>query len=191
MSDPSISNDDQFRRPFWEPIGQFVMEFGRLESAVDGVLHKALLLHERQGHALTSQIRSLSTKLDLAQELLLIMVTNTAQPVPIKSLVKEIVSLNTFRNNLVHGAWGMYDLAGQFWEKTWVEGRAFKTKTFRVKRDEVIAAINRAREAREALTRLSNGVVREFLAEVKHVPWPDKLRRQARKRRKTADRTPT
>jgi hypothetical protein len=76
MSDPSAPDPDLERRPFWEPIGQFVMEFGFLESGVVGAIHRALLLHEMQGEALTSQIKNLSTRISLAQQLLLVLHTN-------------------------------------------------------------------------------------------------------------------
>jgi hypothetical protein len=157
-----------------------------LERAIDGVIHRALLLHEMQGEALTSQIRSLSTKIGLAEQLLLVLHTNSAQPPQIRAVMKVTAELNKFRNNLVHGSWGLYDLTQHFWEKSWVEGN-FKRKTFRVKREEILENINRARETREALLNLRDNVVREFLAEMKHVPWPEKLRRKARKRRRTQE----
>lgn len=189
MNDQTSSDPDANRREFWEPIGEFVMEFGFLESAVDGVIHRALLLHEMQGETLTSQIRNLSTKISLAQQLLLILHTNSAQPAQIRAAMEATTKLNKFRNNLVHGPWGVYDLTHHFWEKNWVEG-GFKRKTFRVKREEILENISRARETRETLIKLRDSVVREFLAEMKHVPWPDKFRRQARKHRRNPDRSP-
>jgi hypothetical protein len=104
--------------------------------------------------------------------------------------MKAVGELNSFHNNLVHGPWGVYDMQFRFWEKTKVDGANYKLKTFRVKREEIVENIKRAREIRESLLKLTGTVVREFLQEMRHEPWPDKLRRQVRRRHRTRDRTP-
>ena len=50
---PSVSDFDllQFERPFWEPLGQFVVKFGYLEMRVDWAIGGLLRIHDRQGEA--------------------------------------------------------------------------------------------------------------------------------------------
>lgn len=187
MNDQTSSDPDANRREFWEPIGQFVMEFGFLERQIDGIIWRALFLHEMQGEALTSQIRNLSTRIHLAQRLLLILHTNTAQPKAIERLMATTIKLNKFRNDLVHGPWGLYDMTHQFWEKTSVTGHDFKPKMFRVKRQEILDNINRTRETREALAKLTDSVVREYLTE--HGASPGTPPRRPPRGRKTPRRT--
>jgi hypothetical protein len=161
------------------------MEFGFLERAVDGVIWRALLLHDMQGEALTSQIKNLSTRIHLAKQLLTLVHTDSLQPKIIADVMTQVSKLNSFRNNLVHGPWGTYDMTLDFWEKTSVSDKNFKPKMFRVKRQEILDNITLAQETRAALLELRDSVVGSFLEEIGHVPWPEKLRRRTRPRRQT------
>src|ERR1700732_437910 len=153
-----------------------------------------MFLHEMQGEALTSQIKNLSTRILLAKQLLMILHIEVSQPKRIAEVMKAVSELNSFRNNLVHGPWGLYDMTHHdvthhFWEKTKVDGSNFKPKTFRVKRQDVLDNVKRVRETREVLAKLTGSIVSDFLREIEHVPWPEKLRRRERRRRRTRGQT--
>lgn len=58
-----------YEQPFWEPIGQFVIAFGTLEAKVDHAIALLLAVHNRQAEAVTSQIKNLSARINLIQQL--------------------------------------------------------------------------------------------------------------------------
>jgi len=180
-SDQALHDDEKNRRPYWEPIGQFVMEFGFLERDIDDVIWQALFLHKMQGEALTSQVKNLSARINLAQQFLLILHIEASQPQQIKQVMKEIGELNSFRNNLVHGPWGLYDLKLHFWEKTKVDGHNFKPKTFQIRRQDIMDNIKRLQNTRKLLAKLTQSIITSFLQEMEDVPWHPRLARRKKR----------
>lgn len=131
----------QFERPFWEPIGIFVIQFGYLEHNVDWAVTALLQIHMRQGEAVTSQILSLRARTRLVEKLCYLITADDTHRSEISNLVGKIQELNSFRNRLLHGAWGAYVSPPKgegYWQKTYVRSQDFKYKSFDVRLDKII-----------------------------------------------------
>ncbi len=115
---PAIDDRDpyEYERPFWAPIGQFVMAFGYLERDIGVSITRLLQLHDRlQGGALLTKIKSTDALIDLFEPLLKALNREPERVEKAKELVQRLKEANTFRNGLLHGPWLAYFVEdGQF-----------------------------------------------------------------------------
>jgi hypothetical protein len=149
MVGPTLNPDD-YERPFWEPIGQFVIRFGYLERSVDHAIASLLKIHERQGEALASQIASLRSRIRLIEKLSYLLTSDEAQREAATGIVDEVIELNSYRNSLVHGPWGSFHVSAReelYWSKLTTNPQNFKTREFQVKLSELKANTNRVTQA--------------------------------------------
>jgi hypothetical protein len=92
---------EAMERPFWEPIGHYVFSFGRLERCVDEEICKLLgIAYYECGQYLLS-----ATNFRGRLDLLNTSARKTIKELEMKELVTELHEQNTFRNDVVHGAW--------------------------------------------------------------------------------------
>lgn len=96
------ANIRKVAQPFFEPIGEYIFLFGRLEATVD---HTISALMEVKYHQTGQYI---TTELDFLSRVFLIRAFCRRYPLNIKDLLKQLENQNTFRNNLVHGPWTAY-----------------------------------------------------------------------------------
>lgn len=115
------------QRPFWQPIGKFVFAFGYLEKDIDWCISGLLQIDEiSQGPSVASQIRNLSSRIELVQALFKLLTSNAAQRNEMKEIVKKLKTFSTFRNALLHGPWGAYALESKTWQKPRLNPQNFK-----------------------------------------------------------------
>jgi hypothetical protein len=165
-------------RPFWEPIGCFVIRFGYLEKEIDVAIGYLLIVHNRQSEAVTSQIKNLSGRINLIHRLVVLLTSDKTVRQRAMEITKELRRLNTYRNNLVHGPWGGYvsTTGGDgYWLKNRFDGNDFKTKVFEVRIDDIKANTNAAAKVRAELSNFSRDVTKKHLERHGYVPWFDKL----------------
>lgn len=94
-------------------LGRFAIEFADMEDALNRTIHELLRLQEDTGHALTSAIMNVSTRLDILRSLVTqIPLQNDYQRI-IQSAIDEAFEINTKRNWFLHDAWaGSMTLSG-------------------------------------------------------------------------------
>jgi hypothetical protein len=96
-------------KEFFEPIGRYVFYFGMLEQDIDKGLSALLKIpYFNLGQTTFAQINSLLTLCKLVEAVSRSATTDQIKLDQIAALVTRIRSQNTFRNNLVHGAWTAY-----------------------------------------------------------------------------------
>lgn len=116
-----------YQRPFWEPIGKFVFAFGYLEKDIDWCISALLQIDQiRQGPSVASQIRNLSSRIELVQALFKLLTSDLDERNEMKGIVKQLKTFSTFRNALLHGPWGMYGIHNKTWQKPRLNPQTFK-----------------------------------------------------------------
>ena len=124
---PEVFRDPTIvEKPFWEPIGRYVFQFGYLERDVDWSLSALLKLeYITHGQVLFSQISSLPSKLKLLSTLTRKATSSKGHRDAIDDLIDLIDEQRQFRNSLVHGGWGNYSEQGDLkcWQKIEISGR--------------------------------------------------------------------
>jgi hypothetical protein len=127
----TASDPSQYERPFWEPIGRFVFQFGYLEKDVDWSVESLLETSHSRAAAVTHKIKNLSARAELIHTLTNLRTRDDALKQRMTILQAELIDLNSFRNNLVHGAWGAYFVEESKWQKVRIETQVRrKTKVF-------------------------------------------------------------
>jgi hypothetical protein len=164
----------EFSRPFWQPIGQFVMAFGQLEREINTCIGYLLVIHQRQGEVVTSQIKNLVARINLIRRLVILLTADTAIREKAKDLTDELRRLNAYRNKLLHGPLGIYSVQGGYWTKQHFDGNDFKTKTFEVHADEIVANANAAIRVRCDLSNFSREVANDHMKRFEYAPWFEK-----------------
>ena len=166
----------EYEQPFWEPIGQFVINFGYLESSVNWAIGGLLQIHYRQTEAVTSQIINLRSRIRLIEKLCWLLTADVQHRETISEIIKEIADLNSYRNRLLHGPWGAYSIppSGEgYWQKLYVGSQDFKYKMFEAKLSDITENTNRIVHAKVDLTNLVQDVIREREALIESDPSPD------------------
>ncbi len=162
MSDTTF-DPSQYEQPFWEPIGQFVIQFGYLEMNVDWSMTALVQIHSRQGEAIASQIISLRSRIRLLEKLCQLITDDAGHRETMGEIVEEIVDLNTYRNRLLHGPWGSYHIppSGEAsWQKIYVGSQDFKYKNFSVILSELRTNTSRIVQVSSRLTNVVQEVLR-------------------------------
>jgi hypothetical protein len=156
---------DDYEMPFWEPIGKYVFRFGYLERDVDWSL-SALSGLEYRGHGdvLFSQIRNLSSRVSLLNVLTRKATKDIILRSEMEDVVKAIREQNTYRNNLVHGAWGGYfqdilNSSRSSWQKLYINPNSIKMAQFSTHVEEILEKHSKLLQTQVRLTRLTQQIV--------------------------------
>lgn len=123
-------------RPFWEPIGRYVFNFGLLEREVDRSLIVVMGVKWKVGEFTLRPIQSLAAKINLFDALARMYLPKDSPLIgTLDSLIDDLSEQYTFRNDLVHGGWGAHisDLGDgePGWQKPKITGR-YKHRGFNV-----------------------------------------------------------
>lgn len=152
----------QYERPFWEPLGRMVINFGHLEKTVDWAIGAFLRVHERQGEAVTSQILNLASRIKLITKLCNLLTSDAEERRAIKAMEIRISALNTFRNQVVHGQWGAYHVNEKAYTKVSVNPRNFEYKSVSITVPEIEATAGECFTLSVDLTNLTQKIIREY-----------------------------
>jgi hypothetical protein len=171
----------EHERPFWEPIGRFVFNFGYLERDVDWALSVLLKLeYFAEGQTVFGQIRNLSGRILLLGALCNRSTKNPDYRAEIKSISKGLIEANAFRNRLVHGAW-----AGCFvfpekppeerleWQKNGINPNSLKFSHTQISIKEINAQYRAVMTLKAAVKNLAQKIAAERTASAPPTPSDD------------------
>lgn len=127
---------DSLEKPFFEPIGRYVFRFG-LERKVDEALCQLSgLEYFGPGQYIFNPIDFLARA-----HLLRVLARGSNFTTEVKQLTLDIEEQNTFRNDLVHGAWvahfSNYDGKKDAWQKLGLS-RRYNHKAFNVTCEDIV-----------------------------------------------------
>ena len=111
-----------------------------------------------------TSILSLHARISLIEKLCLLLTADVDQRKEMGKIAKEILALNTYRNDLVHGPWRGFVTPSAdkeaYWQKISVK-RNFKHKVVEIRLSEIQANTNRTIQANARLTTLVQAILRE------------------------------
>jgi hypothetical protein len=162
----SISPEDfaktfgDMEKSFYEPIGQYVFVFGRIERSIDKAVCDLMDVDYLQVGRYPLRELDFLTRV----KLLLVYSRGAGEEIErrMKAAVLEMETQNTFRNNLVHGPWVGF-MRGPGIEDNWQKpglSRRFKSTFWNVTRSEIKA---NATKVKSVMTEISK-VVDQILA---------------------------
>ena len=180
-------------RPFWEPIGQFVMAFGSLEKDIDSGI--GILLHPTvwESNLIPPQIKNLSARIALLNQLVVLFSGKDEYRTRANAVTRDARRLNTFRNNIVHGSWGGHSKPEgneAFWMKFRDDGNDFRTKLFEVRLSEIVSNTSACNETSDSLIALVCDVARLIGKQNGFVPWFDIPPEQLAQKGRIRDKSP-
>ena len=107
-------------KPFWEPIGRYIFNFGLLEKKVDDALTQLMDVSHDVGAFSLRPIQSMVAKINLIEALTRL---HTKADASLRTKMEEIISeigrQNSFRNDLVHGPWTAHITNFEGGENAW------------------------------------------------------------------------
>jgi hypothetical protein len=146
---------------FWAPIGKFVFTFGMLERDVNLALSQLMdVKHDDIGQYILNE-------LDFLPRVHFLAVYCRKDDSKFKERMKQIVDAlgehNTFRNDLVHGAWTSLaidtDTGSVHWNKVGLSRRN-NPKTFAVSIADITSRTEAIKDLRDQLHGLANDIVK-------------------------------
>jgi hypothetical protein len=159
---PSFDELASNERAFWQPIGQFVFAFGRIENQIDWCISALLQADDsRREPSVASQIRNLCSRIALVEALFQLLTTERKRRAELQSILRELRAVTKFRNGLLHGPWGAYSVDQRSWKKPRTDPTDLSPGSFEVTIEQIDEQTRRAVRIGEELSNLVRQVAEQ------------------------------
>ncbi len=164
-------------KPFWEPIGRYVFNFGLLERKLDRSIIAVMGVDWRIGEFTLRPIQSMAAKINLFEALAKLHIPKDSELIEVlDSAVDDLREQYAFRNDLVHGGWGAHFSDFGNGESGWQKPKltqSFKHRGFNVTVPQLIAVDLKIKSLGHRLNNLAFKVSSERTKAL-FAPSPDK-----------------